>query len=144
MGGLAGLAGTTQKGAYTGLGSIISVAAGLDPIKAMGAGIVSDVNSAKADYELTHIDTPMRLIGNASPLLGCVIESNIRLIITRPITDDSATSNYAETVGYATLDSGVVSQFSGLTVGTIDVSGISATASEKQAIADAFASGVYL
>ena len=144
VGGLAGLANIGQNGDYSGVGSIISVAAGLDPIKAMGAGIVSDVNSAKADYELTHIDTPMRLIGNASPLLGCVIESNIRLIITRPITDDSATATYAETVGYATLDSGTVSQFSGLTVGTIDVSGISATASEKQAIADAFASGVYL
>lgn len=116
----------------------------LNPISALQKGMTIDLDNAKADYELSHIQVPTRLVGSASPALGCVIELDCRLIIYRPVTDENALSNYADTVGYATLQGGTVSQFSGFTVGTIDVSGINATAKEKQAIAAAFANGVYL
>lgn len=116
----------------------------LNPISALQKGMNIDIDNAKADYELSHIQVPTRLVGSASPILGCVIELDCRLIIYRPVTDETALSNYADTVGFATLQGGTVSQFSGLTVGTIDVSGINATAKEKQAIAAAFANGVYL
>ena len=116
----------------------------LNPISALQKGMNIDIDNAKADYELSHIQVPTRLVGSASPVLGCVIELDCRLIIYRPVTDENALSNYADTVGYATLQGGTVGQFEGFTVGTIDVSGINATAKEKQAIAAAFANGVYL
>ena len=128
----------------TTLSGLGTIAMNLDPNKAMLAGKSLDVDTAKSNYELHHIDMPMRLIGSASPVLSTVIELNCRLIIYRPITDESALANYGDTVGFATIKGGTVSQFSGYTEGTIDVSGINATADEKQAIAAAFANGVYL
>lgn len=126
------------------IGALTSTIPSFDPTKALASGLSMDIENAKADYELSHIEMPMRLIGSISPALSSVIESNCRLIIYRPITDESALSHYADTVGFATVQSGTVSQFTGYTEGTIDVSGINATAEEKTAIANAFASGVYL
>lgn len=116
----------------------------LDPIKAMYSGMETEVENAKSEYALQHIEMPMRLIGSASPTLATVIELQCRLIIYRPITDENALASYADTVGFACLKSGTVSQFSGYTIGTIDVKGINATEQEKAAIAASFASGVYL
>lgn len=126
------------------IGAAGSLVNSLNPISALQRGLNIDIDNAKADYELSHIQVPTRLVGSASPALGCVIELDCRLIIYRPVTDETALSNYADTVGYATVQGGTVGQFSGFTVGTVDVSGINATAKEKQAIAAAFANGVYL
>ena len=116
----------------------------LNPMK-WGTNRLKEAQEEKrAQYDLTHIEMPMRLIGSTSPVLSSVIESQCRLIIYRPVTDESALAQYADTVGYATVSSGTVSQYSGFTTGTIDVRGINATAEEKEAIAAAFASGVYL
>ena len=126
------------------IGAVGSLVNKLSPISALQSGLNIDIENAKADYELSHIQVPTRLVGSASPALGCVIELDCRLIIYRPVTDENALSNYASAVGYATVQGGTVSGFNGFTVGTIDVSGINATAKEKQAIAAAFANGVYL
>ena len=126
------------------IGAVGSLVNRLNPISALQSGLNIDLDNAKADYELSHIQVPTRLVGSASPALGCVIELDCRLIIYRPVTDENALSNYANTVGFATVQGGTVSGFSGFTVGSIDVSGINATAKEKQAIAAAFANGVYL
>ena len=126
------------------IGAVGTLVNSLNPISALQKGLNIDIDNAKADYELSHIQVPTRLVGSASPVLGCVIELDCRMIIYRPVTDETALSNYADTVGFATVQGGTVSQFSGFTVGTIDVSGINATAKEKQAIAAAFANGVYL
>lgn len=139
-----GYGSTLKASVPTTLGGLINTAMSLDPINALAAGKSLEIENAKADYNLSHIEMPMRLIGSISPALSSVIESNCRLIIYRPITDNSALSHYADTVGYATIKSGTVSQFTGYTEGTIDVSGINATAEEKTAIAAAFANGVYL
>lgn len=134
------------KGSVLGgpIGAAGTLVNSLNPISALQKGLNIDIDNAKADYELSHIQVPTRLVGSASPVLGCVIELDCRLIIYRPVTDENALSNYADTVGYATVQGGTVGQFSGFTVGTIDVSGINATAKEKQAISAAFANGVYL
>jgi hypothetical protein len=126
------------------IGAVGGLLYSLNPISALQKGMNIDIDNAKAEYELSHIQVPTRLVGSASPVLGCVIELDCRLIIYRPVTDETALTNYADSVGYATLQGGTVSQFSGFTVGTIDVSGINATAKEKQAISAAFANGVYL
>ncbi len=122
----------------------LKMAENLDPYKAYLSGLETDIESSKADYQLSHIELPMRLIGSTSPVLSSVIESSCRLIIYRPITDESALVEYADTVGFATLSSGTVSQFHGYTEGTIDVRGINATATEKSEIQRLFAGGVYL
>lgn len=118
--------------------------ANADPTKAYAKGAEMEFENMRAEYDLQHIQMPTRLIGSSAPALSSVMETAVRLIIYRPITDEKGLENYADTVGFATLQSGTVSQFSGFTVGTIDVSGINATAAEKQAIAAAFANGVYL
>lgn len=140
-----GLSPTSLLGALKGgpIGSI-GLLDRLDPVKAYWSGYESEIESSKADYNLTHVEIPMRLIGSTSPALSSVIESSCRLIIYRPITDEGALSHYADTVGFATVSSGTVSQFTGYTEGTIDVSGINASASEKSEIQRLFASGVYL
>lgn len=120
------------------------VLANADPTKAYAKGTEMELENTRAEYDLQHVQMPTRLIGSSAPALSSVMETAVRLIIYRPITDESALASYANTVGFATLESGTVGQFSGFTVGTIDVSGINATATEKQAIAAAFANGVYL
>lgn len=120
------------------------VLANADPTKAYAKGTEMELENTRAEYDLQHVQMPTRLIGSSAPALSSVMETAVRLIIYRPITDEKGLANYADTVGFATLQSGTVSQFSGFTVGTIDVSGINATAAEKQAIAAAFANGVYL
>lgn len=118
--------------------------ANADPSKAYAKGAEMELENTRAEYDLQHVQMPTRLIGSSAPALSSVMETAVRLIIYRPITDENALASYADTVGFATLEGGTVGQFSGFTVGTIDVSGIKATATEKQAIAAAFANGVYL
>lgn len=125
------------------LGALTAVS-NLNPLKMWANGAEMELQNSRAEYNLQHIQMPTRLIGSSAPALSSVMETAVRLIIYRPITDEKGLENYADTVGFATLQSGTVSQFSGFTVGTIDVSGINATAAEKQAIAAAFANGVYL
>lgn len=122
----------------------LSAVTKLNPLKMWANGAEMELQNSRAEYNLQHIQMPTRLIGSSAPALSSVMETAVRLIIYRPITDEKGLENYADTVGFATLQSGTVSQFSGFTVGTIDVSGINATAAEKQAIAAAFANGVYL
>jgi hypothetical protein len=122
----------------------LNAVASLDPSKLWATGAEMELANTRAEYDLQHVQMPTRLIGSSAPALSSVMETAVRLIIYRPITDEKGLANYADTVGFATLQSGTVSQFSGFTVGTIDVSGINATATEKQAIAAAFANGVYL
>lgn len=136
-----GITGTGGTGGLLNIGRTLSR---LDPVQGMYNGMSMEIESSKSDYELSHIMLPMRLIGSTSPALSSVIESSCRLIIYRPITDEGALSHYADTVGFATVSSGVVSEYSGYTEGTIDVSGINASASEKSEIQRLFASGVYL
>lgn len=135
------------RGTQSPLGALSTAASyvdALNPVKLQQQVASSVLDNQAAIYDLQHIQMPTRMIGSASPLLSTVIELQCRIIIYRPITDEGALTSYGDTVGYACLMSGVVGNFSGLTVGTIDVRGINASDEEKKAIASAFASGVYL
>lgn len=139
--------GGVARGTQSPLGAIntaLSFVDALNPVKLQQQVASSVLENQAAIYDLQHIQMPTRMIGSASPLLSTVIELQCRLIIYRPKTDEGALTSYGDTVGYACLMSGVVGQFTGLTVGTIDVTGINASDDEKKAIASAFASGVYL
>lgn len=98
-----------------------------------------------AEYELSHIELPLKQVGGASPLTSQLAEFNCRLIIERPVlSPDYDPEVYADTVGFACLINGKVSDFTGLTEASINLDSVNCTADEKKMIASAFANGVYL
>lgn len=118
-----------------------------------GAGLVSSINRLqqsdnqliKADYDIQHMQAPVKSIQSATPNISFRYEHACRLIIYRPVlSSDYDPEIYGHTIGFACLINGKVKQFSGLTVGTIDPSGIVATDTEKTMIQKAFSTGVYL
>lgn len=140
FGSTVGLAASVASGNV--VGAIASIAG-------IGASIAKQptVQNAmeKADYELTHQILPTKVVQSGSPMISYVYENCCRLIVYRPvISEDFDPAVYADTVGFACLINGTVSQFTGLTVGTIDTAGVSCTEKEKEMIQKLFASGVYL
>lgn len=118
-----------------------------------GAGLVSSINRLqqsdnqliKADYDIQHMQAPVKSIQSATPNISFRYEHACRLIIYRPVlSSDYDPEIYGHTIGFACLINGKVKQFSGLTVGTIDTGGIVATDTEKTMIQKAFSTGVYL
>ena len=100
-----------------------------------------------AEYNLYHTEIPFKAVSAGDALTAGFGEWRCRLSITRPVLSQNYLDDpsvYAKTIGYACLKSGKVSEFTGLTVGTIDLSGINCTDKEKAMIMQAFKSGVYL
>ncbi len=100
-----------------------------------------------AEYNLYHTEIPFKTVSAGDALTAGMGEWSCRLSITRPVLSPDYLNDpsvYAKTIGYACLKTGKVSDFSGLTVGTIDLSGINCTDKEKAMIIQAFKSGVYL
>lgn len=130
-----------------------------NPVKT-AAGIETANNEiSRADYNLTHIQTPVHSMGNAGGLTSWIQEFNARLMIYYPEGDAidssggvSASSpkladltDYAHNVGFACVMNGTVSQFHGRTVGNIDTSSIvGATEEEREQIKSLFSQGVWL
>ena len=152
-------ANASSTGAAVGLfgssvGLVASLATGnavgaIASIAGLGASIARQPSTQnavqKADYELTHQQVPTKVVQSGSPMISYVYENCCRLIVYRPvISDDYDPAVYADTVGFACLINGTVSQFTGLTVGTIDTAGINCTEKEKEMIQKLFANGVYL
>lgn len=141
-------------GLASSIGVVGSVASGnIMGTVASGAGLLNSINRIeqadiqyqKADYDLKHMQVPFKQVSAGSPIASTVIEHKCRLIIYRPVLDDKYNPEaYANTVGFACLKNGKVSEFSGLTVGNIKLDGLNVTEKEKQLIVNDFASGVYL
>lgn len=136
------------------LGAVGSIATGnvVGAIASVG-GLMSSINSfnqtantyQKADYDLKHLQVPVKAVQSASPLISYVLENVCRLIIYRPIlSEDYNKDVYADTVGFACLMNGQVKDFSGLTIGNINTDGIAAPEPVKAMIQKLFANGVYL
>lgn len=141
-------------GLVSALGAVGSLMTGnvLGAVASVG-GLMSSVNNMnqtgnayqKADYDLKHLQVPVKAVQSASPLISYVYENVCRLIIYRPVlSSDYDPAIYADTVGYACLMNGKVKQFSGLTVGNINTDGIAAPEPVKAMIQKLFAAGVYL
>ena len=98
-----------------------------------------------AEYGVSHIQLPVKQVGGASPLTSQICELCCRLTIERPIYSEHYNADaYAQTVGFACLINAKVNDFYGLTIGTINLDNVAATAPEKELIQAAFAKGVYL
>lgn len=121
-------------------------AAVLGGAAAMVGGVLNkDINDKSIDYQLEHMQAPIKQVSSASPVIGRANDMRCKMIISRPeYVDGYNETVYANTIGFACLINGAVSDFTGLTIGDINVDGISATAEEKEMIKRKFATGVYL
>ena len=130
-----------------------------NPVKYAAGAFTSEAELTRAEYNLTHIQTPVHSMGNAGGLTGWYQEFNARLIIYYPegeAIDSSAPVSstsphladltaYAHNVGFACVLNGTASEFHGKTVGNIDTSSIvGATEEERAQIKALFAQGVWL
>ena len=103
-----------------------------------------------AEYNLYHTEIPFKSVSAGDPVTAGCGEWRCRLSITRPvISPDYDPEIYAKTIGFACLKQGKIKkdgvmQFTGLTIGTIDLAGVNCTSKEKEMIMQAFKSGVYL
>ena len=130
-----------------------------NPFKVSGS--ITEANTAltKADYDITHINTPIHSMGSAGGLSSWIQEFNCRLIIYYPegeAIDSSGgvsqtspkladLTSYAHTTGFACVMNGQVSNYHGLTVGNIDTSSIvGASEEERNMIKTLFSQGVWL
>lgn len=109
------------------------------------AALSSQTQHESIDYELQHMQTPLKQISAASGAISQSYDMRCKLRITRPKLDSSYNKAvYADTVGFACCINTTVDKLSGLTVGTVNLDGIAATETEKQMISQAFAQGVIL
>lgn len=116
------------------------------------------LDRAQREYELTHINIPLRQIGQASPLNSWALEFVCRLIIYYPdgecisfnaTNEPSLITEKVETFGavngFATVETDTLNSFTGFTqVSDADLSGVSATDTEKNMILSLLQSGVYI
>lgn len=104
------------------------------------------INASNAKYELEHTKVPFKQSGVASPNINFSNEQQARLILKRPqMLDSYNPSQYGHTVGFACLITAPLSNFTGFTQATnVDLSGVTATVTEKQMIQQQLQSGVYL
>lgn len=132
----------------------ISIGAGIvtgNPLLAIGGvtalvgGATSlEKNQSQIDYDLQHMQLPLKQVGAASGAIAQCGDYRCKMIIKRPVMLDYDSEVYAETIGYACLLNGHVSNFHGLTYGEIELNGVPCTADEKSYIKSLFANGVHL
>lgn len=99
----------------------------------------------QAQYNAEHVQVPFKQLSASTGVISLAYEQACRLVIYRPkLSPDYDADVYAKTVGFACLKNGKVSDFSGLTVGAINLNGVPCTAEEKTMIINDFARGVIL
>ena len=117
----------------------------IDSILGGAADIYNIFQSEKiADYNLQHTIIPTKMIGTSGGLTGVMATIKPTIIYSIPVNNVNYNS-YGHSIGFACCESGVLSGYSGYTECTnVDLSGFSATTTEKNMIQSALAGGVYL
>lgn len=120
-------------------------AAVMGGIAALASGANMIYNDKKIEYDLQHMQLPLKQVGAASGAISLTYDMRCKMRITRPKLEPSYDSEiYANTVGFACLLNTTVGAINGFTVGDINLDSIDRTAEEKEMIRSAFATGVYL
>lgn len=128
------------------------------PTSAIENRFNTKLQAMQANYNLQHIEIPLRQIGSASPLNSWALEFVCRLIIYYPdgecisfnaTNEPSLISEKVQAFGavngFATVETSTLNNFTGFTqVSDADLSGVSATDTEKEMILNLLQSGVYL
>ena len=135
-----------------------------DPVKAVKAAEIAENEETRAEYDLTHQNAPIHIIGAASSVCSWAIDLQCRLIIYYPSGDVIRTgqppewnsqqlARYGRTTGFACcIEGSIGSMNTGLVVGTspdlngmvTNVSGYPATAAELDMLRAAISEGVIL
>lgn len=125
-------------------GNVMGIAgAGLSAAQQMNTAIHAE---NIMEYELQHMQIPIKMIGTTGALTGYTMELKPTLIFIRPtLPPDMDDAAYAHTIGYAQCKPCTVGSVTGYAEFTnVDLSGFAATTQEKQMIAAALGSGVYV
>lgn len=106
----------------------------------------SQIGIETAEYNLEHTRIPFRQIGSINPSTALNQEQQCRIIIFRPVMDPAYVPEvYGHVTGFATLDTALLSEYSGYTVCSNAVlDSVPCTIEEKQSIARQLQTGVYL
>lgn len=151
------MAGYAKSGLIVGAATLASPVAGA---VALASQIKNTVNNQFqrniADYNLSHTEAPQHVIGTSSSACSWIIDSDTaRLILYYPAGDVITENNppefnsaklsaFGAKSGFATVETGTLSQYTGFTSGDILTDGINATDTEKDIIKSLFATGIYL
>lgn len=123
--------------AVMGIGTAVNSAAGLAAMRERNKNIAFTIDTSK----------PLQtIVSSHSPDTGLITAPELRVIRTYPRTSEGYNSTvYGRTVGFACLMTAALSTFTGFTQTTnVDLSGISATDTEKQMILTLLQAGVIL
>lgn len=141
--GLGLIGGLVTMGIGIATGGVAAIAGGA--IAAIASGTNMVVQDKKIEYELQHMRLPLKQISAASGAISQSYDMRCKMRITRPKLDPNFDPEvYADTVGFACLMQGEVKDFTGLTVGEIDLDGVAAPEPVKKMLQSLFAEGVYL
>ena len=140
--------------AVTGLNAILGLTSapdkgltgGISQLASTGAALYNAIHSENvAEYNLQHTQLPVKMIGTTGACTGAMAELYPTLIISRPDISGINNDAYAHVNGYACCKSGTIGSFKGYTqFSNADLSGFTATATEKDMILTALKSGVIL
>lgn len=113
---------------------------------ALSAFSASSRAAENRDYQLSHIMTPFKTVGGSGSAIGAQMELTPRLYISRPkMLENYDAEAFSKTRGNACLLSGNLVSFSGFTqVSAADLSGIPASAAEKNKLMQLLQAGVIL
>lgn len=112
----------------------------------IGGAAQNAINVENAEYNLNHVQIPFKTIGANTTFTSMGNEQYCRLIIKRPVMlDKYRAADYGASVGFACCETGILSDYSGLTVcAGADLSGIPCTAAERAEILQFLKGGVRL
>lgn len=142
------IAGAVAIGVGIATGGVATALGGAAAI--VGSFMKAEDTGKQINYELSHMQTPMKQITAASGQIAHTYDMRCKMIINRPKLlngfqdNDEAQAAYASTIGYACLIHGKVDDLHGLTQASISLDDVNCTAAEKELIRNAFANGVYL
>lgn len=131
---------TSLKGAITDPSSNVAgaVSTGVDVVTGASA-----IATAGYDLSTTLNSTTIQQSGTASPSNSLYTSMNVYIL--QEYHNPAIPDNYAHDVGNACRQSGQISSFSGYTVfSNVDLTGVTATESEKTIILETLQNGVYL
>ena len=111
-----------------------------------GSDIVNSIhNQSVAEWNINNTQVPLKMIGASSGCNSFQQELTPRLIIYYPDMPTFNQAEYAHTVGYACCETAKISSRSGYAeINNVNLTGFSATATEKDMIQNLLSGGVYL
>ena len=138
--------GMSFAGSLTGAAKTGDISRGVTSGLSYGQQLVNSIHGQSvAEWNINHTQIPLKMIGACSGCNSFSHELTPRLIRYYPVKAPTDEKKYAHTVGYACCETAVIGTRSGYAeINNVELSGFTATATEKSMILSLLASGVYL